>query len=121
MNFLRILCVDDNVQMQWVLKMALGLYGFEVITASHGIEGLTQYKAYFGDFSAIVTDNEMPHMNGLEFVQAVRKIGFKNRIVVISGNLKPENLRAYQDYAISGFFDKPFEMSLLATMLLQHD
>jgi len=39
----------------------------------------------------------------------------------MSGNLKPERLRAYQTYGISGFFHKPFEVSLLATMLLQHD
>ena len=70
------------------LKMGLGAYGFEVITASHGIDALMQYKAYAGDFSAIVTDNDMPQMNGLELVCFVRKIGFKGRIVVMSGHLK---------------------------------
>jgi methylmalonyl-CoA mutase cobalamin-binding subunit len=60
-------------------------------------------------------------MNGLEFVRSVRELGFKGRIVVISGNLKPEDLRAYQDHAISGFFHKPFETGLLAAMLLRSD
>ena len=119
--FFRILCVEDNPLLHMPLKIGLGAYGFEVITASHGIDALMQYKAHSGDFSAIVTDNDMPHMNGLEFVRAVREIGFKGRIVVMSGNLKAEDLRAYQDYAISGFFHKPFEISLLATMLLQTD
>jgi DNA-binding NtrC family response regulator len=107
--------------MQGALKMGLGAYGFEVIVASHGIDALMQYKAYAGDFGAIVTDNDMPRMNGLELVRSVRKIGFKGRVVVMSGHLKAEDLRAYQDQAISGFFHKPFEMSLLATMLLQAD
>lgn len=115
------MCVDDNVQMLTALQIGLGLYGFEIITASHGIDALMQYKAHSGNFSAIVTDNDMPHMNGLEFVRSVREIGFKGRIVVISGHLKAERLQAYQDYAISGFFHKPFETSLLATMLLQSD
>ena len=119
--FFRILCVEDNPLLHMPLKIGLRAYGFEVITASHGIDALMQYKAHSGDFSAIVTDNDMPHMNGLEFVRAVREIGFKGRIVVMSGNLKAEDLRAYQDYAISGFFHKPFEISLLATMLLQTD
>jgi len=118
-SFLRILCVDDNVQMQSALKMGLEKYGLDVITASHGIDALIQYKAHSGDFGAIVTDNDMPQMNGLEFVRSVREIGFHGRIVVISGHLKVEDLRAYQAHAISGFFHKPFEMSLLATMLLQ--
>jgi CheY-like chemotaxis protein len=115
---LRILCVDDNVQMQSVLKIGLEMYGFEVITASHGIEALMQFKVHSGDFSAVVTDNDMPHMGGLEFVRSVREIGFKGRIVVISSHLKTEDLRVYQDYAISGFFHKPFEISIVATMLM---
>ena len=119
--FFRILCVEDNPLLHMPLKIGLEAYGFEVITASHGIDALMHYKAHSGDFSAIVTDNDMPHMNGLEFVRAVREIGFKSRIVVMSGNLKAEDLRAYQGYAISGFFHKPFEISLLATMLLQTD
>jgi CheY-like chemotaxis protein len=78
-----------------------------------------QYKANAGNFGTIVTDNDMPQMNGLEFVRSLREIGFKGRIVVMSGHFKPEDLRAYQAHAISGFFHKPFEMNLLATMLLQ--
>jgi CheY-like chemotaxis protein len=117
----RILFVDDNVQLQSILKMGLEIYGLEVITASHGIDGLTQFKAHAENFIAIVTDHEMPHMNGLEFVRSVRELGFKGRIVVISSHLTTEDLRAYQDYAISGYFQKPFDASLLATMLLQPD
>lgn len=119
MNHFRILCVDDNPSLHLTLKTGLGIYGFEVTTASHGIDALMQYKAHSGDFSAIITDNDMPQMNGLEFVRSVREIGFKGQIIVMSGNLKPEALRAYQHYNISGFFHKPFEMSLLAEMLLQ--
>jgi two-component system, cell cycle sensor histidine kinase and response regulator CckA len=111
--------VDDNPSLQWALKMGLRAYGFEVITASHGIDALMQYKAHGGDFETIVTDNDMPQMNGLEFVRSLREIGFEGRIVVMSGHFKPDDLRAYRAYTISGFFHKPFEISLLATMLLQ--
>jgi two-component system cell cycle sensor histidine kinase/response regulator CckA len=120
-HFFRILCVEDNPSLQLALKKGLEAYGFEVITASHGIDALVQYQAHGGDFGAIVTDNDMPKMNGLEFVRSVRGIGFKGRIVVISGHFKPEELRVYHDYVIRGFFNKPFETRLLATMLLQAD
>jgi CheY-like chemotaxis protein len=119
MNFFRILCVDDNSSFLLALKLGLERYGFEVITAAHGADALMQYKANSGDFGAIVTDNDMPQMNGLEFVRAARKMGFKGRIVVMSGNLTLEKLRGYQDCEINGFFTKPFDTSLLATMLLQ--
>lgn len=120
-SFFRILCVEDNPSLQGVLKAGLKAYGFEVITASHGMDALTQYKAHGGDFGAILTDNDMPRMNGGELVRSLREIGFKGRIVVMSGNFKPEDLRAYHAHAVSGFFHKPFETDLLATMLLQAD
>jgi CheY-like chemotaxis protein len=120
-HFFRILCVDDNPSLLRALKMGLEAYGFEVVTASQGMDALIQYKTHGGDFGAIVTDNDMPHMNGLELVRSLREIGFKDRIVVMSGHFKPGELRAYHDHAVSGFFHKPFEVSLLATMLLQAD
>lgn len=119
--FFSILCVEDNAVLQGVWKMALERYGFEVITASDGIDALTQYKAHGGNFGSIVTDNDMPRMNGREMVRSLREIGFKGRIVVMSGDFKPEDLRAYQAHGISDFFHKPFETELLATMLLQGD
>ena len=121
MKLCRILCVEDNASLQFTLKTGLERYGFEVIVASNGIEALTQFQTHLGEFSAILTDNEMPHMNGLEFIRSVREIGYKGRIVVMSGNFKPKDLLAYQSHAISGFFHKPFDIGLLATMLLQTD
>jgi CheY-like chemotaxis protein len=119
--FFRILCVEDNPILQGVWKTGLERYGFEVIIASHGLDALIQYKTHRGNFGAIVTDHKMPRMNGLDLVRSLREIAFKGRIVVMSGNFKPEDLQAYGAHAVSGFFHKPFEMDLLATMLLQTD
>jgi CheY-like chemotaxis protein len=57
--FFRLLCVEDNPMFQQMLKIALGIYGFEVITASHGIDALMQYKAHGGQFGAIVSDHDL--------------------------------------------------------------
>jgi two-component system cell cycle sensor histidine kinase/response regulator CckA len=116
-----ILCVEDNPVLQGVWKTGLERYGFEVIIASHGLDALIQYKAHGGNFGAIITDHEIPQMNGIELVHSLREIGFKGRIVVISGHIKPGELQAYHDHAVSGFFHKPFEIDLLAAMLLQAD
>ncbi|HEV3271248.1 MAG TPA: response regulator [Candidatus Methylacidiphilales bacterium] len=119
--FFRILCVEDSPVLQGVWKIGLERYGFEVITASHGLDALAQYKTHGGNFGAIVTDNDMPRMNGLELVRSLREMDFKGRIVVMSGHFRPEDLEAYRAYAISGFFRKPFEIDLLAAMLLRAD
>jgi len=120
-RFFRVLCVEDNLMFQQMLKIALGIYGFEVITASHGVDALMQYKAHEGQFGSIISDHDMPYLNGLGFVRSVREMGYKGRIVVMSGRLTVEELQEYEPHAISGFFHKPFEIALLAAMLLQAD
>jgi len=115
----RILCVDDNSAFLMALRLGLMASGFEVVTACHGVDALMQYKAHSGDFEAIVTDNDMPQMNGSEFIRSIREMGFKGRIVLMSGNLSPQSLKELQDCQISGFFTKPFEIGMLAAILSQ--
>jgi CheY-like chemotaxis protein len=119
MDSLRLLCVDDDPMFQRMLKIALGKYGFEVITASHGVEALMQYKIHDGQFANVISDHSVPEMNGLEFIRAVRERGYKGRIIVMSGRLTFQELQAYEPLAINGFFHKPFDVSMLAAMLLQ--
>jgi len=118
-SFFRVLCVEDNAPLQQALKIGLRHYGFEVVTACHGVDALMQYKAHAGRLGAIITDHDMPNMNGIEFVRSVRELGYRGRIVVMSGRLSQEDLWAYQEHAISGFFSKPFEIAMLATLLLR--
>lgn len=63
----------------------------------------------------------MVPMNGLEFVRTVRELGYRGRIVVMSGCLSREELKEYERHAISGFFHKPFNVSMLAALLLQKE
>jgi two-component system response regulator YesN len=117
--FFRVLCVEDNATFQQMLRLVLGRYGFEVITAADGIDALIQFKAREGRFGSIISDHDMPEMNGLQFVRSVREMGFTGRIVIMSGRLSVEDLYAYEPHTISGFFSKPFDVGMLAAMLLQ--
>jgi len=116
--FFRILCVEGNPAFQQLLKIALGRYGFDVMTAVHGYDALMQYKASQGQFGAIISNDDLPQMNGLHFVGVVRKAGYKGRIIIISGRQQRRELTKYEPHGISGFFHKPFDMAMLATMLL---
>jgi two-component system chemotaxis response regulator CheY len=119
--FFRVLCADDNPSFQQLLKIGLENYGFDVVPALHGVDALMQYKAHQGRFGAIISDVDMPNLNGLGLVRSVREMGFKGRIVIISGRLSAKEFQEYEPYAISGFFHKPFEIGLLAAMLLHSD
>jgi DNA-binding response OmpR family regulator len=101
-----------------VLVLGLEAYDFEVVTAIHGDDALAKFHSSTGKFDAVLTDHDMPGMNGLQFVRSLRALGFSGRVVVMSGRLSASDCRAYHDFAVSGFFQKPFEIGLLAEMLL---
>jgi CheY-like chemotaxis protein len=119
--FFRLLCVDDNLELLQALRRGFGAYGFEVVTAKHGVDALMQFQAYSGNFSTILTDVNMPTMDGIALVKCLRALGYRGQILIMSGGLTVSDGRAYQDYAVSGFLSKPFEISMVATMLMQAD
>jgi DNA-binding response OmpR family regulator len=119
--FFRLLCVDDNPMLLQTLALGFRAYGFEVVTAPHGIDGLTQFQAHRGNFGAILTDNDMPRMNGSAFVKMLRMLGYRGQIFIMSGCLTVTERRIYYDLEVTGFLHKPFEISMVAAMLRQED
>ncbi len=67
----RVLVVDDSITVREVERQMLTRLGYEVETAVDGVDGFTQLKA--GRFDLLVTDVDMPRMNGIEFVKALRR------------------------------------------------
>lgn len=69
---MKVLIVDDSRAMRAMLKSIMTDLGFEILEAGHGIEGLAQIEANPGIDLALV-DWNMPQMDGLEFVKALRQ------------------------------------------------
>lgn len=66
----QILTVDDSASIRMTTKIALTNAGYQVTEAVDGRDGLT--KATSGAFDLIVTDLNMPNMNGIEMIKALR-------------------------------------------------
>jgi DNA-binding NtrC family response regulator len=113
-----ILCVDEYKSLLGVLRLSLEYRGFEVILAHCGADALTMLAADKDKVTAILSDHRMAEMGGLEFVSFARQRGFKGRIVIMSGNMGAAEFREYQHLSISGFFHKPFDVDMLAQMLM---
>jgi CheY-like chemotaxis protein len=116
-ELIRILCVDDNSALLRTMTTGLTIYGFEVVSACDGIDALRKFINHSGKFAAIVTDDDMPQMNGLELVRYVREQKFKGPIFLISGDLRPPDLEHYYLQDICGFLQKPFKVRTLATLI----
>jgi len=81
---LRVLVVDDTVTYRKIISDALeGIPGIEVVgTASNGKTALARIQALHPDVATL--DIEMPEMNGLEVLQAVRAQGIELGVVMVS-------------------------------------
>ena len=105
---LRILIIDDEKIILELLEIGLTRLGYEVETASAGLEGLRRFEE--GDFDVVITDIHMPDLNGFDVAQRIRKSAKCNTAIIgISGMV--------QDLEFEGFdyvFPKPFKVQKLA-------
>lgn len=104
-----ILIVEDNIIMADVLRRAVTRSGFQVQIANNGVEALKACLA--ADFDAIVTDFQMPELNGLQMVEALRKRDRNSStpIIFVSGKgLELDCERICDEFGIEKVLFKPF-------------
>ena len=79
-----ILIVEDEQLTRELLEILLSSRGYRVTQATDGYQGLE--LAAKGDFDAIITDLEMPRINGLEMIRILREErGYTKPIIIVSG------------------------------------
>ncbi|MEE9146223.1 MAG: response regulator [Candidatus Tectomicrobia bacterium] len=114
----RILLIDDDAPLRSTLHQLLEEAGYEVIDASDGDQGIQRYRETPTDL--VITDLLMPHKEGLETIQELRREFPAVKIVAISGGGKAGNLDflpAAQQFGAQRFLRKPFEQDeLLGTI-----
>lgn len=78
----RLLIVDDEPSLLDAMRAFMSDAGYSVDTASDGVEALE--KSSTDDFDVIITDVQMPRMDGLEFIKTYRGQGNATPIIVVS-------------------------------------
>ena len=81
----KILIVDDDSFVRDMLEMILDAQGYMVETAVDGKDALEKYSAML-DINLIVSDMNMPEMNGLELIRGIRGINEDVPIIILTGN-----------------------------------
>ncbi|MBK6810897.1 MAG: hybrid sensor histidine kinase/response regulator [Sandaracinaceae bacterium] len=66
----RVLVVDDSITVREVERQILENRGYEVVVATDGADGWNAVRA--GEFDLVITDVDMPRMNGLELTRAIK-------------------------------------------------
>lgn len=117
-NF-RILLVDEDAAFRQRFTDGIDPYGVEVISAAHGVDALMQYKANDGQFSAIIIDHKASNRGGGQLVRQFLEQGYSGRFILVSEGMSRNDFLKYADCGVSGFFSKPFDVGLLAALLLR--
>ncbi|MBU4311603.1 MAG: response regulator [Candidatus Omnitrophica bacterium] len=109
----KILVIDDEEDMQKLLKMRFEQENFKVVTAGDGDVGVKVAEQEVPDL--IILDIMMPKMDGYTCLKEIRKLPKTKNIpiLVLSGKEeeKVRDLFAFQK--ISGYVEKPFELDIL--------
>lgn len=103
-----ILTVDDSMSVRMAIRMALSSAGHAVSEAADGQEGLT--KAASAKFDMIITDLNMPNMNGLEMIREIRKLPLQAGTPIIFLTTESDDGMKQQAKAAgaTGWLVKPF-------------
>ncbi|MDH5563646.1 MAG: response regulator [Nitrospirota bacterium] len=103
--------VDDDSSVAEMLKTALNVWGYNVILASNGREGLHVLDRQIVD--GILLDVDMPVMDGPTMLDEVRWLGCQMPVVVMSGGFDERALRKLVKKGAQGFAFKPFPLRSL--------
>ena len=95
----RILAVDDTRALLNMLKACLERGGHEVFTAKDGVEALDKLREHRPDL--VITDLNMPKMNGLEFIAAARARADAGSPAVVTSP-SPAFVDAFSDLGLFG-------------------
>jgi two-component system chemotaxis response regulator CheY len=104
----RVLSVDDSSSIRQMVSFTLRGAGYEVAEAIDGRDGLS--KAGGGKFDLIVTDLNMPNMDGLQLIAAIRKLpGYSfTPILMLTTESQAEKKDAGRKAGATGWIVKPF-------------
>jgi two-component system chemotaxis sensor kinase CheA len=113
-----ILVVDDSINTREIEKSILESYGYRVTLAEDGADGLEKAKGFI--FDAVITDVEMPRLDGFSLTERLRKEeSYRNTpIIIVTSREKEEDKRrgiqvGADAYIVKGSFD---QTSLLETV-----
>jgi two-component system, chemotaxis family, chemotaxis protein CheY len=113
----KILAVDDSASIRQMVGFTLRSAGYDVVDAVDGKDGLT--KAGKDAFDMIITDLNMPNLDGIQMITEVRKLpGYSfTPILMLTTESQAEKKDAGRKAGATGWIVKPFNAEQLTSVI----
>ena len=113
-----ILVVDDAISLRQTLTLTLQKYGYQVLQAQNGVEALEQLQRY-PEIKVVISDLEMPRMNGFELLSSIRKNNSlaQKPVVVLTSRSAEKHRQLAHALGATAYMTKPYlEHEFLSTV-----
>ena len=108
-----ILVVDDEDQGRTTLSRVLNRSGYNVDSASGGVEALNKFKE--NDYGLVIADVGMPEMSGIELLDKVKKISQDVPVIMVTGHGTVNNAVEAMQKGAFDYILKPFSFKTIET------
>ena len=112
----RILVAEDNDQFRRALVMLLEQAGYSVEDAENGKQALARVKTTGWQFDLLITDLQMPDMDGLQLLTEVKRVDPQLPVLAISGSFSGRLLGFAATFGVATL-EKPFASRPLLHMV----
>jgi DNA-binding response OmpR family regulator len=112
----RVLIADDNRELRYSITKYLEAKGYEVTAAADGSKVWQTVRCEY-PYHAIVLDINMPKMDGVETVDAIRQVDGQVNIICISGEAFKDEIDDAMELGANSFLPKPFSMEKLVSLI----
>ena len=114
-----ILLIDDEEMVINISEMMLKKLGYKVLKAHSGYEGLQLFEENKFMIDLIISDLEMPKMNGEEVMDRLREIDPQIKVMLSSGALSDRDEQYVMNKGFNGFLKKPYDLDTLCEKMAE--
>lgn len=115
----KILLVDDEIEILNTYRKLLSDLGHEVLTATSGQEAFVIIKENADHLACVISDYSMPDDNGMELRKQMLQDYKDVPFILISGHITRETAMKAVEFKINAFLEKPFDLKKLTDLIVK--
>ncbi len=112
-----VLLMDDEATVRQLTQSALQNYGYRVLTAMSGLDGITTFDAHKDEIKILISDTDMPVMNGIVAIRAIQKLKPDIPVIITSGANRDKEQLAGIDMKRLTILGKPYTIEQILNAL----